>query len=592
MTFEELDLRIELLMAIEELGFEKAMPVQEEVIPFLMNKKGDLVALAQTGTGKTAAFGLPILNQLDETGRVVKALILSPTRELCIQIAKDMKDYSKHISGFKVVSVYGGEDIRVQLRALEREPQIIVATPGRLLDMLKRNKISLADLEYLVLDEADEMLNMGFKEEIERILEQASPERQTLLFSATMPKEIERIAKNYLTNAHEISIGRRNSVNENVQHDYYLVKAENRYLALKRVVDMNPQIYGIVFCRTRQECKMVADKLMYDGYNADALHGDLSQVQRDNVMNKFRIKNIQLLVATDVAARGLDVDDLTHVINYNLPDDPEIYTHRSGRTGRANKNGISVSIIHSREKGKIRAIEKHSNFKFDYKLIPDGLEICKKQLFAQIHKMQHVEVNEEQIDPFMEQIYNQLAYMSKEELLKRFVSLEFNRFLDYYKDSEDINYTERSNERERSDGAKRRKGRGDKVRLKINIGEDDGMSPSRILGLINRVTKDKSISVGDIEITNRYTFFDVFKDQQDQLMDAFMVRKDVVIDVAKGSRSSRGRRDDYHGGERKDDRKRGRKNRQDDISFNAENSYKRKTNNSTKRKSKNRKSES
>ncbi len=537
MTFEELNLRVELLLAIDELGFEKATPVQEAVIPFVMESKRDLVALAQTGTGKTAAFSLPILNKINENSQEVQALILSPTRELCIQIANDIKNYTKHFSQINIASLYGGEDIRVQLRALDKNPQIVVATPGRLIDMLKRKKLNLEQIDYLVLDEADEMLNMGFKEEIETILEKTSEERQTMLFSATMPKEIERIAKSYLTDAHEITVGTRNSGNSNVQHDYYMVKSENRYLALKRIVDMHPQIYGIVFCRTRYETKEIAEKLMHDGYSVDALHGDLSQAQRDNVMNKFRIKNIQLLIATDVAARGLDVDDLTHVINYNLPDDPEVYTHRSGRTGRVNKKGTSVSIINGREKGKINSIEKYSNLKFEHKLVPNGLEICTKQLFSQISAMQHVEVNEEQIEPFMSQVYSQLSYMSKEELLKRFVSLEFNRFLDYYENADDINLNEKEERKIDKQEGKRKKRGGKRIRLKMNVGSDAGMNPSRILGLINRATNDKSIAVGDIEITNRYSFFDVFQDQHQQVLDAFDMKGDVAVGIAKGSRS-------------------------------------------------------
>ena len=442
MTFKELNLRAEILSAVEELGYEQPMPVQEQVIPYMLTEVSDLVALAQTGTGKTAAFGLPILNMIDVKRRDVQALVLAPTRELCIQICNDLKGYSKNMSDVHIVPVYGGEDIRKQLKELDRTPQIIVATPGRLIDLTERGKIQLGNINYLVFDEADEMLNMGFKEDIETILKETPDTRRTLLFSATMPAEIQRIARQYMHDYKEITVGVRNSGTENVEHIYYVSQARQRYLVLKRIVDLNPDIYGIVFCRTRQETKEVADKLMHDGYNADALHGDLSQPQRDSVMQKFRIRNVQLLVATDVAARGLDVSDLTHVINYNLPDDVEIYTHRSGRTGRANKTGISVSIIHSKEKFKIKDIERMLKRKFEQRQIPNGLEVCKKQLFYQIDKMQNVDVNEEQIDPYMAQIMNQLEYLSKEELLKRFVSLEFNRFLDYYKNAPDLNITE------------------------------------------------------------------------------------------------------------------------------------------------------
>ena len=556
MTFKELNLKDEILSAVEELGYEQPMPVQEQVIPFMLAQTADLVALAQTGTGKTAAFGLPILNMIDTDRRQVQALVLSPTRELCIQISKDMKGYSQNLNDLRIVPVYGGEDIRVQLRQLDQAPQIIVATPGRLIDLIERGKINLGSIDFLVLDEADEMLNMGFKEDIEKILEQTPANRRTMLFSATMPAEIARIARQYMHDAHEITIGSRNAGAENVQHIYYVSQARQRYLVLKRIVDMNPDIYGIVFCRTRQETKEVADKLMQDGYNADALHGDLSQPQRDTVMQKFRQRNIQLLVATDVAARGLDVSDLTHVINYNLPDDVEIYTHRSGRTGRANKTGVSVSIIHSKEKFKIKDIERMLKRKFEQQQIPNGLEVCKKQLFFMIDRMQNVEVNEEQIAPYMGQIMKQLDHVSKEEILKRFVSLEFNRFLDYYKNSTDLNISEHSSrerdgrdnrddrgERRSDDSRNRGKKSGERVRLKINLGSREGMNPKRILGIINDVTEDKSINIGDIEITNKFTFFDVFEDQKDKVIRAFDHAQDMEVAVAKGSKSNSDRAD-------------------------------------------------
>ena len=543
--FEDLGLRPEILTAIAELGYENPMPVQEQVIPFMLEQSGDLVALAQTGTGKTAAFGLPLLTLIKPEEKKIQALILSPTRELCIQIAKDLKNYSRLQKGVKVVPVYGGESIMVQFRQLDIAPQILVATPGRLIDLIERGKVKLADVRYLVLDEADEMLNMGFQEDIEKILQETPAERRTLLFSATMPAEIARISKKYMHDSTEISVGTRNAGAENVDHVYYMVQARQRYLALKRIVDMNPDIYGIVFCRTRQETKEVAEKLMGDGYNADALHGDLSQAQRDTVMSKFRLRHLQLLVATDVAARGLDVSDLTHVINYNLPDDVEIYTHRSGRTGRANKSGVSVSIIHSRERNRIRDIERMIKKTFRQETIPNGIDICKRQLFHLIERMETVDVNSGEIDPFMPHVLSKLEYLSKDEIIRRFVSLEFNRFLDYYKNAEDLNLPEhptrggdrREGRSDRSDrperagrgdrdggGDRRRDGgskRGQRVRLKLNIGTRENANVRSVLSSINEVTNDKSISIGDIEITQKFTFFDVFADQADKVLSAF-----------------------------------------------------------------------
>lgn len=542
MTFKELNLRAELISAVEELGYEQPMPVQEQTIPFMLTQTADLVALAQTGTGKTAAFGLPILNMIDVKFNQVQALVLAPTRELCIQISNDMKGYSIHMPSMHIVPVYGGEDIRKQLKELDRTPQIVVATPGRLIDLIERGKIKLQNISYLVLDEADEMLNMGFKEDIETILKETPATRRTMLFSATMPAEVGRIARQYMKDFHEITVGNKNEGTENVRHIYYISQAKQRYLVLKRIVDLNPDVYGIVFCRTRQETKEVADKLIQDGYNADALHGDLSQAQRDMAMSKFRIRHTQLLVATDVAARGLDVSDLTHVINYNLPDDVEIYTHRSGRTGRANKTGVSVSIIHSKEKFKIKDIERMLKRKFEQQQIPNGLEVCKKQLFHMIDRMQQVEVNEE-IEPYMAQIMTQLEYLPKEELLKRFVSIEFNRFLNYYKDSVDLNVEERSSRGEsgekgsRSKDGKYGKKSGERVRLKINVGNREGMNPKRILGLINDVTEDKSINIGDIEVTGKFTFFDVFEDQKDKVIKAFDGVDEFEVAEAKGSKS-------------------------------------------------------
>lgn len=512
-TFSELGLRQELIDAVSNLGFENPMPVQEKVIPFMLSNDRDLVALAQTGTGKTAAFGLPILNMITSENKI-QSLILAPTRELCIQISNDLKNYSSLLKNIKIVPVYGGENIVSQFKQLDVQPQVLVATPGRLIDLINREKVKLNEVKYLVLDEADEMLNMGFQEDLETILQFVPSTRRTLLFSATMPEAIAKIAQQYMHDAEEIAVGTRNAGADNVEHVYYMVQAANRYLALKRIVDMNPDIYGIVFCRTRQETKEVAEKLMKDGYNADALHGDLSQAQRDTVMNKFRIKNIQVLVATDVAARGLDVSNLTHVINYNLPDDVEVYTHRSGRTGRAGKKGVSCVIIHSRERNKLRDIEKIIKKEFVRKMVPTGMDVCKRQLFHLIDKMENVQVNNEEIDVFMPQISAKLSYLSKEEIISRFVSLEFNRFVEYYKDSEDINIDLKTEKKEK-------KKKGKKVRLKILYGFKQNATPRSVLGVINEVTQDKNIMIGDIEITNKFTFFDVFEDQADAVIQAF-----------------------------------------------------------------------
>lgn len=520
MTFQELGLRQELLDAVAELGFVNPMPVQEQVIPYMLTHENDLVALAQTGTGKTAAFGLPILNMVNVEQRKIQSLVLAPTRELCIQIANDIKNFASKMRGVKVVPVYGGESIVVQYRQLDVQPQVLVATPGRLIDLINRGKVDLSEVRFLVLDEADEMLNMGFQEDIETILKDVPETRRTLLFSATMPNEIAKISRQYMHDAAEISIGTRNAGSDNVEHIYYMVRADHRYLALKRIVDMNPDIYGIVFCRTRQETKDVAEKLMKDGYNADALHGDLSQAQRDTVMNKFRIKNLQVLVATDVAARGLDVSDLTHVINYNLPDDVEVYTHRSGRTGRAGKKGVSCVIVHTREGRRLREIERIIKKEFKRMPVPNGMDVCKRQLFHLIDRMERVEVSNDEINVFMPQISAKLSYLSKEEIISRFVSLEFNRFAEYYKDAEDINVDVKEGKKGKDRDSNRSK-RGQKVRFKMLYGTKQNATPRSVLGVINDVTQDKSIIIGDIEITNKFTFFDVYADQADQVRQAF-----------------------------------------------------------------------
>ncbi|MDR2497958.1 MAG: DEAD/DEAH box helicase [Tannerellaceae bacterium] len=437
-TFEELGIALPILQAIREMGFETPMPVQEEVIPFLLGDDNDVIALAQTGTGKTAAFGLPILQNIDIATNQPQALILCPTRELCLQISDDLNDYSKYMDALIVLPVYGGSSIESQIKTLKRGVHIVVATPGRLLDLMNRKTVDLRLIRNVILDEADEMLNMGFSDSIEEILAAVPAGRNMLLFSATMPQGIAAIARKYMRQPKEIVIGRRNEGNNNIRHIYYMVRAQDKYLALKRIADYYPNIYGIVFCRTRKETQEIADQLMHDGYNADSLHGDLSQAQRDNVMQKFRIRNIQLLVATDVAARGLDVDDLTHIINYGLPDEVESYTHRSGRTGRAGKTGIAISLCHVREKSKIRSIETTLNKKFEKGEIPGGKAICEKQILNLVDKIEKVKVDEAEIAPLMPSIFRKLAWLDKEDIIKRMVSLEFNRMINYYKEAGQI----------------------------------------------------------------------------------------------------------------------------------------------------------
>lgn len=561
--FNEMGLNSEIQLAIEEIGFERPTPIQEKVIPFLLDDEQDLVALAQTGTGKTAAFGLPILQQVDTASKATQALILSPTRELAMQIAADLENFAKHVAKTNIAVLYGGADIKKQIKQLERGAQIVVGTPGRTLDLIKRKKLKVEKIKWLVLDEADEMLSMGFKDDLDAILENSPAEKQTLLFSATMPKEIVAIANKYMNNPLEISVGKKNTGAENVEHHYYLIHARDRYIALKRIADINPNIYGIIFCRTRAETKDVADKLMHDGYNADALHGDLSQAQRDHVMARFRSKHLQMLVATDVAARGLDVNDLTHVINYNLPDDPEIYIHRSGRTGRAGKRGISVTLIHLKEKGKLRQVEKSVNKKFIQQQVPSGKEICEKQLFSLIDKVEKVEVNDEQIGEFMPVIYKKLAWLEREELIKRFVSVEFNRFLQYYENAPDINVDEsrhserdfersdrgrkrgkegRGNRRERSgsrDGGRDRKRGGyDYSRFFFSLGKKNGINKRKIIDLVNEHLPNKSAEIGNIEVMKNFSFFEVDKRYEKQLLKSMQNAKfngqRIGIDIAKG----------------------------------------------------------
>lgn len=526
-TFEELGVSPEIRKAIEELGYENPMPVQEEVIPYLLGNGNDVVALAQTGTGKTAAFGLPLIQKIDVKNCVPQALVLCPTRELCLQIAGDLTDYSKYITDLKILPVYGGSSIDSQIRSLKRGVHIIVATPGRLIDLMERKVAQLATIRDVVMDEADEMLNMGFTDSINAILENIPQDRNTLMFSATMSPEIARIAKTYLHEAKEITIGTKNEGSKNVNHVAYIVHAKDKYLALKRVVDFYPQIYGIVFCRTRKETQEIADKLIQDGYNADSLHGELSQAQRDLVMQKFRQRHLQLLVATDVAARGLDVNDLTHVINYGLPDDTESYTHRSGRTGRAGKTGISIAIINLREKGRMKEIEHIIKKKFEVSVLPSGQEICQQQLIKVIDDIEKVKVDEEEIETFLPGIYRKLDWLDKEDLIKRVVSLEFNRFLDYYKNAPEIEQP-KANEK-KSEAKESRKGDKEKVgrkaekgytRLFLNLGKTDGFYTNQIIDLVNRNLRKERIQIGRIDLMQNFSFFEVIQEQAPQVLKA------------------------------------------------------------------------
>ena len=570
-TFEELGIHPVHVDALKELGFEYPMPVQEKVIPLLLAGPVDIVALAQTGTGKTAAFGLPLIQMTDPHSKVPEALILAPTRELCIQIAGDLNDFAKNTDDLKILPVYGGSSMEVQIKALKRGVQIVVATPGRLCDLIRRKAIKLNEVKTVILDEADEMLNMGFVDSINDILSEVPKERATLLFSATMPAEVAVIARKYMRNPVEITIGDRNSGADNIKHLYYTVHARDKYIALKRIVDYYPNLYGIIFCRTRKDTQEVADKLMHDGYNAESLHGDLSQAQRDMVMQKFRIRHVKLLVATDVAARGLDVNDLTHIINYNLPEEILAYAHRSGRTGRAGKAGISIAIINLKEKHLIKQIEKKIKKTFVAAKVPGGREICEKQLFSMISKMEEVDIEQTEIDSYLPTIYRKLEWLDKEEIIKRFVALEFNRFLEYYKNAKDINvsddkvsgsykesykerdggsykdrergsykdrergsykerdkgsYKERETgsykERDRdTDGPSRfRKNDSGFTRLFINQGKSDGLFPISLIELVNEHTPGKKVPLGRIDLSDRSASFEVGSDFADFLIKA------------------------------------------------------------------------
>ena len=510
-TFEELGVCESIRKAIEELGFVNPMPVQEAVIPYLLGNENDVIALAQTGTGKTAAFGIPLLERIDTSKRYTQALVLSPTRELCLQIADDLRDFAKYLDGVHVEAVYGGAAIEPQMRALKKGVEIIVATPGRLVDLMHRGFAHLEQVTNIVLDEADEMLNMGFSDSINEIFESLSDEHHTLMFSATMSKEVERVAKKYLHDYKEIVVGSRNEGAESVNHIYYMVNAKDKYLALKRIVDFYPRIFAIIFCRTKIETQEVADKLIKDGYNAESLHGDLSQQQRDLTMQKFRNHLTQLLVATDVAARGLDVDDLTHVINFGLPDDIESYTHRSGRTGRAGKKGTSISIVHSREKFKIRNIEKIICKEFVKAEIPSAEEICKKQLYKVMDQIVKTDVDDEEIAPFMQDINRYFEYIDKEELIKKIVSREFGKFLAYYAEAPEIEAVvpEKKGKKPQTDKQKlQNKAQKGYRRLFINLGKRDGFYPGELMQTLNRFVGGRQ-EVGHIDLLDSISYFEV-----------------------------------------------------------------------------------
>ena len=533
-TFIETNLKKEILDALDDIGFIKPTPIQSKTIPYLIDSKVDLIASAQTGTGKTGAFGLPSIHLTNLDVRKPQTLILCPTRELCIQIAKDLNDFSKYIVGMNVVSVYGGSSIEKQIKSLKKGAHIVVGTPGRTKDMIKRKRLSLRYIDRVILDEADEMLSMGFKDDIDSILEKTPNEKQMLLFSATMNKKILSITKKFMTNPEHIASEKINTSTKQVDHYYYMVQARDRYKALKRIADINPNIYGIIFCRTRRETKDIANKLMQDGYNADALHGDLTQAQRDEVMERFRKNRLQLLVATDVASRGIDVNNLSHIINYNFPDDPEIYVHRSGRTGRAGNKGISILIINTREMRKIKELEKQFKINFSREQVPSGKDICTKQLFSLIDKIEKVEVDEKQIEQFLPDIYKKLEWLSREELIKHFVSAEFNQFLSYYKNSKDLNVSSNKSSK------KSNKGNTDKklfTNLYINLGSKNKLTPASLIGIINEKLKSDDAIIGRIQILKTFSFFEIDKKKEVALLAALNNSKirgvKLLVEVAK-----------------------------------------------------------
>ena len=556
--FQDFNLTPAILRAIEDLGFKEPMPIQAEVLPILLSQRTDLVGLAQTGTGKTAAFGLPLLQNIDPKNRSVQALVLCPTRELCMQITKDLLSYAKYIPEILIVPVYGGASIEQQFKSLAKKPQIIVATPGRLQDMIRRNRIDFSNVQWMVLDEADEMLDMGFQEDVDAILEYMPENKNTLLFSATMPAEVEQILNKYMKDPVRISIGQKNSGTANVRHNYYMIKASDRYLALKRLIDYYPSIYGIVFCRTKLETQEVADSLIHDGYNAASLHGDLSQAQRDLVMNHFRQGFTQILVATDVAARGLDVNNLTHIINYNLPDDIDTYVHRSGRTGRADKTGICISLVHQKEKHKIKAIEKQLGQPMERCLIPTAQQVCEKQLFRHIDNLEKVDIMRDDIDDYLPVVFKKLSWLTREELITRVVALNFNRFLDYYKDAKDLNIDDSKDNGKKEKKEKKVHDDSHMVRLFFGMGKRDHIKPNSLIGRINDVTGTKDIEIGHIDLKENFSFVAVDGAQAQFIVDCFADptknTEGIRVEITTGEPKENKSRDNFHEERRRRDR--------------------------------------
>lgn len=556
MTFKELGLKPEVVKSVEDLGFETPTPIQEKAIPHILNSERDLLAFAQTGTGKTAAFGLPVINQIDENSFKTQALVLCPTRELCNQISKDLESFVKYLPNVKITAVYGGERIDRQIKTLKSGVQIVVGTPGRTLDLIRRKKLKIQNIEWLVLDEADEMLSMGFKDELDAIMAETPEEKQILLFSATKQAGINSMVKNFMDDPHEIQMGKRNESAENLEHHYYMVQNKNKFKALKRIVDLSTEIYGIIFCRTRRDTQEIADKLSQDGYNAEAIHGDLSQAQREYVMRRFRNGTLQLLVATDVAARGLDVDDLTHVINYQLPDNLETYVHRSGRTGRAGKSGIAVAIVNSKEKGRISYLERKLGKKMERQMIPTGEDIYKQQLANYLDKIEAIEVNETSIEPHLETVYERFADLSKEELLQKFLSMELNRIADYYKGAEDINVYSRNQliKKERASGGRKKldgfEENGSVVsgsslmmkRFYINIGKKKHLKPLQLIELINDSIGRTDAEIGKIEILRNFSFFELDATYEQELLLGMQGKRygkeDLVVEPTVTNKSS------------------------------------------------------